>query len=148
MQPLCKEYIDELAVNLQEKDRQELWACYRLPVREGLEKCIRASVLTVVFLYEGKVGAIAGLEATSLLGNQACVWSWTSKQVRRCPHLFMRLSKQILASFQQRYPYLYAACDQRHSQAAKYLFCLGARPTGKKFYLAGEETQFLLYQWK
>jgi len=144
---LCKEHLDELAGELRLADRRELWACYRLPAREGLALCARRSVKAFAFFYRGKIGAAAGIEPLSLLGSQACVWSWTGEQVLNCPKSFFRVSQVVLNYFKQLYPHLYAACDERYETAQHYLERLGAHPCGNKFFLAGPETRFIWYQW-
>ena len=108
---------------------------------------MQRSLLSVGFFYRGELAAGAGLEAPQLLGNQACVWSWTGKSVLQCPKSFLQCSRIVLKNFQQLYPQLYAACDVRYRTAGNYLRHLGARPVGKPFYLAGNETLFQCYQW-
>ncbi len=148
LEQLCKAHLEELAPALREKDKQELEACYQLPVREGLQLCAARSVCAVAFRYRGEVCAVAGLEPSSLLGAQACVWSWTGIGVEKCPKSFWRVSKRVIDFFKHYYPHLYAACDVRYEQAAHYLCHLGARPAGKLFYLAAPEIPFALYQWQ
>ena len=145
---VCKEHLDELADDLRLADRRELWACYRLRARDGLELCVRYSVETVAFLYEGKIAAVAGIAPMSLLGNEACVWSWTGRQVLKCPKAFLTVSKLVVKRFKRLYPHLYAACDVRYKQAGRYLECLGAQAVADRFFLAGTETSFQWYQWK
>ncbi|MBO7238503.1 MAG: hypothetical protein J6U96_04385 [Elusimicrobiaceae bacterium] len=143
----CKEDLDELALQLREEDQREMWACYRLPAREGLALCAHRSIVTITFLYRKKVCAVAGIAAPQLLGVQACVWSWTGREVAHCAKSFLRVSRGVLTYFQSLYPHLYAACEQHYTAAQRYLTRLGAKPIGKKFYLAGQETQFQWYQW-
>ncbi|MBR3632123.1 MAG: hypothetical protein IKN49_03555 [Elusimicrobiaceae bacterium] len=147
MQPVCKAHLQELSYQLREEDRRELEACYQRPVLEGLEYCWRRSSLALAFCYQGQVGAIAGIEPISLLGQQACVWSWTGKVIEKCPVRFWKISQKVLAHFLMQYPYLYAACDERYKKAQRYLQKLGATPHGKPFYLADKTVRFYLYQF-
>lgn len=148
LQTLCKEHLQALEATLREPDRQEMWACYRLPARDVLQLCAQRSTVAVAFLYRGKVCAVSGVEGVSLLGNRGCVWSWTGEGVLVCPKSFVRASKQVLAYFRILYPALYAACDVRYRTAQRYLQHLGAQRCGQAFYLAGQETQFIWYQWQ
>jgi len=137
----------ELAGNLRTEDWAEMWACYRLPVEKALSLCIRRSLQSWTVLCSGKVIAIAGIEPLSILGNKACIWSWTSKEVLHHKKSFWRLSQIMLNQFRRQYSTLYAACDKRYQMAHRYLQRLGACQTGESFYLAGKETEFILYQW-
>lgn len=148
LEPLCKAHLTQLAAHLRAEDRAELWACYRVPTQEGLEKCVARSFVSVAFLYKGKVCAIAGLEPASLLGQAACVWSWTGTEVLHCQKSFWRISNQVLAVFKKYYPHLYAACDVRYKTALRYLEHLGGKRMRGMIYLAGRETKFALYQWQ
>ena len=96
--PLCKAHLAELAPRLRAADRAEMWAAYRLQVREGLELCLGRSVLAVAFVYRGKAAAAAGVEAQSLLGRRGCVWSWTGDSVDGCAKSFFRASCAALAA--------------------------------------------------
>ena len=145
LEPLCKEHLDGLSHTLRMQDRAEMWAAYRLPVRQGLELCFKRSVQAVALVYKGRAAAAAGVEAQTWLGQRACVWSWTGQAVERCPVSFWRASRKVLAAFQAQYPFLYAACDERYVAARRYLQRLGARQAGEKFYLAGRETRFVPY---
>lgn len=126
-------------------DRAELWAMYRLSAPEGLELCLRRSAAAYAFLYRGKVAAAAGVAPLSLLGQSACVWSWTGEETEKCPKAFWRASVAALAYFYALYPQLYAVCDGRYAAAHRYLRRLGAHAQGEPFYLKGGETRFLLY---
>ena len=145
LEPLCKEHLDGLARSLREQDRAEMWAAYRLPAREGLELCWRLSSRAVALLYRGRPVAAAGVQGQTCLGSRACVWSWTGEEVAHCPKEFWWASRAVVAQFRGLYPFLYAACDERYTQARRYLERLGARRIAAPFYLAGEETRFLAY---
>lgn len=144
---LCKEHLQELSHSLRQQDRAELWAAYRLDILQGLELCRARSALAVAFLYKGRVAAVAGVEAASLLGRRGCVWSWTGKTVEECPKSFLRVSLRVLELFKRHYDVLFAACDERYQKAQNYLKHLGAQETGEKLYLAGAETRFVLYRF-
>lgn len=147
LRPLCKAHLDALAPALRPADRAEMWATYRLGAREGLELCFMRSAQAVAFLYRGKVAAAAGVAPQSLLGDCACVWSWTSKEVENCPKAFWKASAVVLKHFRALYPRLYAVCDERYAEARRYLRRLGAREEGEAFYLKGGETRFRLYRF-
>lgn len=147
LRPLCKEDLSALARQLQPQDRKELAACYGLPVLQGLELCVARSIETVCFLYQGQVCAVAGIEPLSLLGKQACVWSWTTHTVRKCPKAFIRVSRYVLQVFQQYYPVLYAACAQSYRQARQYLKHIGGKEENQYFYLADPTVLFCLYRF-
>lgn len=88
-----------------------------MPVREVLSLCYQKSAVSLAFLHQGKVCAVAGVEAESLLGGRGCLWSWTSKKVKKIPKLFWKVSKSVLGYFLSVYPYLYVLCDERYLQA-------------------------------
>jgi len=144
---LCKEHLSELARCVRLEDRQEMWAAYRLSALEVLEHCWQKSSVSLAFLYRGKVCAVAGVEADSLLGVRGCVWSWTGKETLRCPKEFWKVSQHILAYFLSLYPQLYALCDRRYLAAQGYLQRLGACPQADGIQLAGKETRFVLYRF-
>ncbi len=145
LERLCKEHLDEICPFLRWQDQQEMWAAYRLPAREALALCWKHSSFAVAMRYRGCVAAVAGVEGQTLLGGRGCVWSWTAEAVLRCPKSFWQVSCRLLQQFQQLYPMLYAACDERYLSARRYLLRLGARQAGEKFYLAGKETRFVPY---
>ncbi len=147
LEVLCKAHLDALLPHLREEDAAELWAAYRLPAAEGLALCLKRSAAALALCCEGEVCAAAGVEAQSLLGRSACIWSWTGKGVLRRPKAFWKASLRALAYFGGLYPQLYAACDGRYAAARRYLLRLGARRTGEGFYLAGKETKFYLYRF-
>ena len=97
--------------------------------------------------YRGKTVAIAGVEPVSLLGNQACMWSWTGKEIEKCPVSFWKISKAILLFCRQIYPCLYAACDSRYTVAQQYLKRLGAIRHKEPLYLADKQIHFDVYQF-
>lgn len=142
--PLCKEHLDELAVTMRPEDRRELWAFYRLPEREGLQKCWKLSAHAVAFIHHGRVAACAGIAPIST-GEWACVWSWTGQEAAECPKAFWQASREALEIFKTYCPRLYAVCDERYNAAHRYLRRLGARRAGAPFALAGDETRFALY---
>ena len=145
LEPLCKAHLDDLAVHLRREDKAELWAAYRLPVRQALQDCARKSAAAFALVRRGRTMAAAGVEAQSLLGRRACVWSWTGRDVLFCPKIFWRFSCIVRDYFLSLYPQLYAACDVRYAAAQRYLRRLGACATKEKIYLAGKETRFVLY---
>lgn len=145
--PLCKAHLQDLAPHLRAQDRAEMWAAYRLAPLEGLMLCWQRSALAVAFLYKGRVAAVAGVEPASLLGCSGCVWAWTGRHVQRCPKSFWKASVRVLHFFRRHYGQLFAATDQRYTQACRYLQRLGARPDKHLFYLAGKETRFVLYRF-
>ncbi len=145
LEPLCKEHLDGLALSVRSADKAEMWAAYRLPARESLEICYQLSSAAVALLYRGRPVAAAGVQAQSWLGLSGCVWSWTGNGVEQCRKSFWKASRHVLAGFQQMYPKLYAACDERYRAAQHYLQRLGAQEAGEKFYLAGLETRFIPY---
>lgn len=145
--PLCKEHLAELALSLQAQDYAEMWAAYRLPVSEVLSLCYQKSAISLAFVYQGKVCAVAGVEADSLLGGRGCLWSWTSGKVKKIPKLFWKISKSVLAYFLSVYPCLYVLCDNRYLQARRYIVRLGGSKRSQKIMLAGKETYFELYQF-
>ncbi len=142
---LCKAHLDEIALSLRRLDHAELWAMYHLPVRAGLELCAKRSSLAVAFKYRGEVACVAGVAPQSLLGQSACLWSWTGSSADKCPKLFWKASKKMLEIFLLRYPCLYAVCDERYEAARRYLLHLGALERGESFYLQSGETRFRLY---
>ncbi len=145
---LCKEDLAQLALSLRRQDRSEIWAAYRLPVEDVLEKCYQKSSIALALFYRGKICGAAGVEADSLLGARGCVWSWTGKGVEQSPKKFWQVSKEVLRYFLSIYPQLYALCDVRYRQAQRYLLRLGACKQEGKIHLAGKETVFELYQFQ
>ena len=145
--PLCKEHLSDLAPSLQAQDCAEMWAAYRLPGREVLSLCYQKSAVSLAFLHQGKVCAVAGVEAESLLGGRGCLWSWTGKKVKKIPKLFWKVSKSVLGYFLSVYPYLYVLCDERYLRARHYIVRLGGSKLSQKINLAGKETSFELYQF-
>lgn len=129
-------------------DRQELVACYQLPVREALEHCVVQSACCISFIYRGKVAAMAGVEPETWLGRRGCVWLWTGEVVEQCPIYFLKASRYLLHLFQQQYPLLYAACATNYPAAQRYIKHLGGQAVGNLFLLADQSIYFQLYQFK
>ena len=136
-----------MALGLRPQDKRELIACYGLPVREGLEVCLQKSVCAVGFFYRGKLCAASGLEPRTLLGKEACVWSWTTGEITRCQKSFFQISKYVLECFSAFYPVLYAACATDYQQARRYLEHLGAVVQPPFFRLADANRLFCLYRF-
>ena len=120
-----------LARCLRAADRRELAASHpgQSPA-ECLEHFICISVCRVCGVYRGKVIALAGVYASSLLGTDACVWLLTGSPVARVPISFVRSAKRWLAAWLQLYPTLTNAVDARYEAARKLITCLGGEFTG------------------
>ena len=124
----------DLAGNMRESDRQEIWAAaHLLPIdalKSSVEKCLFC--LTA----EDKDGVILmfGINPPSILGSSAIIWMLASPRLDNFKMRFIRNSRRFIDMFLCFYPYLENFVDFRNLNSIKWLRFLGAVIEEKKPY--------------
>ena len=145
--PLCKEHIFALVSDLRMEDVQEMLSAYGRNAIDVLETCRLRSTFAVALMCQDRVLAVAGVEPDSLLGERACVWAWTGKEVEKYKKSFWKASCYVLKLFKKRYPSLYVVCDERYQASLRYVRRLGGKEVGEKFKLQDQKTYFGIYHF-
>ena len=109
----------ELAQNMREADRQELWAAERRTPLEALQFAMKASEVCRCLRVDGEVAMMWGI--APVFEQTWTVWLLTAEVVDRKPVAFWRTLRSQLVELLSFYPVLCNMVDARYLRALKAL---------------------------
>jgi hypothetical protein len=116
-----------LNFEMREADRLECEAT-GLSARRVMKISIDASDVVRTIEFEGKVAAIWGYSASSVMGSTAHLWLLSSAVVEEHPVSFSRETRRLVREMLELYPRLIIDVDSRHEKAQKWTRWLGFAP--------------------
>ena len=120
----------ELASNLRSADRAELYiATLGLSAIRAIELAVRSSDHTLAARLDGRLVAVFGIRADSLLDRTAIVWALGTREIDRLPRPFIRWSPRALRVLSSALPWadrLTNSVWSLNTPARRWLAWLGA----------------------
>lgn len=123
-------HIDELAITMQEADKQSILKLSGMAPNIGLQISIANSLEVHSYIVDDKVTAISGLSTPDYLGDIACPWLLCSDEIRKHPRLFLESTRQWMYEQLDVYPILQNVVWVGHHRSIKWLKWLGFKLTG------------------
>jgi hypothetical protein len=133
--------VEDLAANMREADRREVFKYSAESPREALLRAIDLSTLARVALVDGRVVAMWGLVAHSLMAGVGSPWCLTSNEVHGNRREFARRSRGYLEELLRVCPRMGVQVDAEYEVACRWLRRLGfslapVEVNGHEFYNA------------
>lgn len=127
--------VEEIASNLRQSDRREIWAASRLTPLEGLRVAAARSPDIWVGTVDGKPIGMAGAFAGSLLGSVGYPWQLSTPEIDKVAIPYLRSSRIYFEAIRCRYELLCNWVDARNTKSIRWMKYLGfhfdpARPWG------------------
>jgi len=123
------EHAEKLAPIMNEDDKRELWASNHSTPLESLLLGVEYSVEKVTMIgAKGEIIAMLGVvpefkpDATT---NQGIIWALGSPHQFKYSRQFLKMSKNILEKWLQKYSYLENFVDVRHTRSIRWIRWLG-----------------------
>lgn len=117
--------IQELLLQLSLEDRREL-LIQAVDPEWAIRHSIETSVEVVAVVHRGRVACITGVREEDGLAPSASPWLLGTPVMQRYPRLVMKYSRELLARWSARFPFMRNYVDARHLRALAWLRHLGA----------------------
>ena len=121
-----EEDILELIENMSIEDRREILS-QGISIEWGVRHTIETSTEAVAFRWDGKLAAITGLCVHGILIESYFPWLLGTPEMQKHPRKVLSFSRQILARWRAKHPYMVNYVDARHHRAISWLTHLGAK---------------------
>lgn len=123
--PATEEHAKQIAPNVREADRRELWSALRVTPLDAMLRGIQKSEFARTGFIDGEPVVMWGVAEMGFLGSGGCPWMvGTDKLVRHAP-IFLRRCKASLAEMRGLYRNLINYVDERNVLAVNWLKWLG-----------------------
>lgn len=119
------EHALELAQNIREEDRREVWASHKMEPLPALEKSLIRSNERWTALIDDRVMCIYGVAPKHLLSLDGMVWMLATDMLPKYSRLFLPGSRKWVSNLQGKYDYLFNYVDARNRVALRWLKWLG-----------------------
>ena len=123
--PATLEHVLELAENMREADREEVWAAAHYTPEQAALFSLEASRDTTTGLADGKVVCMFGVGAAAIISTTGVPWLLTTDLVNKHAKPFLRRNKKVVKEMLVTYPFLRNYVDERNTVAIKWLRWLG-----------------------
>lgn len=119
------EQVEQFISDLRDDDRREVEAL-GAPVSQAIHVSIEGSqYLRAAIVEDGKVAALWGLAASTILSTKARPWCLTSNAIEGHTKDFLKQSRHEVRHMLEAYPHLSNFVDARYTGAVKWLRWLG-----------------------
>lgn len=125
MVPATLDHAQELAWNMREADRQEVWAAAHYSPRQATFFSLEASRDARVGLVDGRVVCMFGVGPAAIVSTTGVPWLLTTDLVKKHAGPFLRRNKRVVEEMLAAYPFLRNHVDERNTMAIRWLRWLG-----------------------
>lgn len=123
--PATKDRLLEIAVDVREADRKEVFRTTGLSVTESLYDSVEASKEAFIVLYNDKSLCIFGVIVPNHLSNIAHPWFITTNKIENHKKEFLKKSKEFVEVLLDDYDTLFNYVDAEYEDAVKWLKWIG-----------------------
>ena len=123
--PACEAHVAAIAGRVRPADRDELWASAMVTPEVAMAQGLEMSYDAVTWMVDEMPMAIAGISPGSFLGGVGVPWMVGTTGLVDHPIPFLRASRKMLSSFQERHAHLMNYVDARNTAAIAWLSWLG-----------------------
>lgn len=115
----------ELAENMREADRQEVWATAHYTPKQAALFSLEASRDAKVGLADGRVVCMFGVGPAAIISTTGIPWLLTTDLVEKHARAFLRRNKRVVKGMGGSYSLLRNYVDERNTMAVRWLRWLG-----------------------
>ena len=123
--PATLEHALELAENIRDADRQEVWAMAHYTPEQATLCSLEASRDAMTGLADGCVVCMFGVGPAAIISTTGIPWLLTTDELEQHQFVFIRRSKKVIKKMLSDYSLLRNYVDERNIVAIKWLEWLG-----------------------
>lgn len=134
---ISEELIVDLAENMREKDREEIFAFTGYDPYTALKTSHKYSVESGAWVVDGRVACMAGVARPTVLSDINMPWLLSSDVVPVHSRRFLRGTKVFVDNWKSKYKYMMNFVDSRYDEAIRWVEWLGFTVHPKEYDVNG-----------